>query len=181
VRHSLPMAHPQLASLESGLAGVRDAPNAQGRVELVVRRPAEEQREILAEASLDTTVGLVGDRWSQDASPHADRQLTLMNARVAALVAQEPERWQLAGDQLFVDFDLSLENVPPGTRLRIGTAVVEVTSEPHRGCGKFASRFGVDALKFVNSKAGRELNLRGLNAKVVENGVVRPGDDIVRL
>jgi MOSC domain-containing protein YiiM len=105
-------------------------------------------------------------------------QITLMNARVASLVAADPGRRQLAGDQLFVDFDLSVANLPPGTRLTIGSATLEVSEQPHLGCGKFAARFGVDALKFVNSPVGRELNLRGLNARVVIGGPIRPGDPI---
>ena len=91
-----------------------------------------------------------------------------MNARAAALVAGDRERWPLAGDQLYVDLDLSGENLPPGTRLAIGSAVVEVTDEPHTGCKKFSARFGLDALEFVNSPEGRALNLRGINTRVVE-------------
>ncbi len=99
-----------------------------------------------------------------------------MNARAASLVAGDPERRALAGDQLYVDLDLSERNVPPGTRLRVGSALLEVTALPHRGCGKFTARFGVDAAKFVNSAVGRELNLRGINARVLEGGTVRVGD-----
>jgi MOSC domain-containing protein YiiM len=104
----------------------------------------------------------------------------VMNARSAALVAGARERWSLAGDQLYVDFGLGYGDLPPGTRLAVGSAVIEITAEPHRGCGKFAARFGVDALKFVNSAVGRELNLRGVNARIVEGGVVRAGDSIRR-
>jgi hypothetical protein len=125
----------------------------------------------------------VGDTWSTRASrrskdglAHPDMQINVMNARVIALVAQGRERWHLAGDQLFVDLDLSGENLPPGTRLAIGSAVIEVTPEPHTGCEKFLSRFGVDAMKFVNSPLGRQLNLRGINAKVVKPGVIRVRD-----
>jgi hypothetical protein len=148
-----------LATLEGGLDGVRRSPKDRGRVELIVRRPAENEREALAEATLDTDDGLVGDSWRRRGSaangdsPDRRRQLTLMNARAAALVAGDADRWQLAGDQLYVDLDLSCENLPPGTRLAAGSAIIEVTDLPHRGCGKFASRFGVDALKFV--KLGR--------------------------
>jgi MOSC domain-containing protein YiiM len=105
-------------------------------------------------------------------------QLTLMNVRSATLIAGAPDRRQLAGDQFFVDLDLSVENVPPGSRLKLGDATVEITEIPHRGCGKFSARFGVDALKFVNSEVGRELNLRGVNAKIIDGGVVRRGDAI---
>jgi len=101
-----------------------------------------------------------------------------MNARAAALVAGSRERWPLAGDQLYVDLDLGLANLPPGTRLYVGSAVIQVTAEPHRGCGKFSRRFGVDAMRWVNSAVGRELNLRGINARIVRPGTVRPGDPI---
>jgi hypothetical protein len=142
----------------------------------------------LQEGELDPVVGLVGDTWSSrsssrmpDGSPHPDMQLNIMNARVIALLAQSDDRWALAGDQLYVDLDLAEENLPPGTRLSIGSAVVEVTAEPHTGCGKFLERFGVDAQKFVNSSEGRRLHLRGINARVVTAGIVRVGDRIVKM
>ena len=108
--------------------------------------------------------------------PHPDMQLNIMNARVIALVAGSRDRWALAGDQLYIDLDLSADNLPAGTRLSIGSAIVEVTAVPHTGCGKFAARFGVDAVKFVNSPVGRQLNLRGINAKVIQPGTIRVGD-----
>jgi MOSC domain-containing protein YiiM len=167
--------------LIAGLDHIRSSPSDRGRVELIVRRPAEDQREILAAAELDTAVGLVGDRWHLGASPTNDAQLTLMNARLAQLVARTRERWPLAGDQLYVDFDLSLDNVPAGTHLTIGEAVVELTEVPHTGCAKFSARFGSEALKFVNKSPGRELRLRGANARVVTAGTVRVGDVVAKL
>jgi MOSC domain-containing protein YiiM len=172
--------HLDRATLEAGLPRVRQSPQDRGTVELIVRRPAIVERERVAEALLSTIEGLVGDNWSKRPDPHTDLQLTLMNARAAALVAGHPDRWQLAGDQLYVELDLSDENIPPGTRLLIGSAVIEISEEPHTGCGKFSARFGVDALKFVNSEVGRELHLRGVNAKVIADGVVRSGDLVVR-
>lgn len=171
------VAHLELAALENGVAGVRRSPKDDGRVELIIRRPAEGERELLDEATLDTEDGLVGDRWGLG-SRHKSAQLTLKNARFAAIVAGSPDRVPLAGDQLYVDFDLSGENIPPGTRLEIGTAVVEVSDVPHTGCRKYLDRFGKDALKFVNSPVGRELNLRGINTTIVVGGVVRTGDTI---
>jgi MOSC domain-containing protein YiiM len=168
--------HVESSTFEAGLAEVRRSPRDAGTVELIARRPAVDERELLSEAELDPAEGLVGDRWRVAGSPKADRQLTLMSARAAALVAGPRDRWSLAGDQLYVDFDLSDANAPPGTRLHVGSAVVEVTAEPHLGCGKFSRRFGRDALKFVNSQVGRELNLRGVNARVVTAGSVRKGD-----
>lgn len=175
--------HLSLAELEAGLEAIRGAPKDQGRLELIVRRPEVEEREALEEGVLDRVEGLVGDNWKRrgssltaDGSAHPEMQLNVMNARVIALLAQEKERWQLAGDQLFIDLDLSVENLPPGTRLALGQAVIEVTAQPHTGCAKFMARFGKEALKFVNSAEGKALRLRGLNARVVQAGAIRVGD-----
>jgi hypothetical protein len=175
--------HRSTTELEAGLEHVRLSPADGGRLELVVRRPAIGEREELAAGELDLAEGLVGDTWcvrpsraSVDGGPHPESQLNVMNSRMAALVAVEPARRSLAGDQLYVDLDLSQENLPAGTRLAIGSAVIEVTARPHTGCDKFVARFGVDAMRFVNSPTGRALRLRGLNARVVQAGTVRPGD-----
>jgi MOSC domain-containing protein YiiM len=172
--------------LEAGLAEILRAPAAEGIVELIVRRPAVDEREVLEEAVLDLDEGLLGDRWRATARSHGEtvstsNQLTLMSARVIALIAPDRERWPLAGDQLYVDLDLSPGNLPAGTRLALGSAVIEVTDEPHTGCSKFSGRFGSDAIRFVNSGAGRDLRLRGLNARVVGPGRVRAGDTIRKL
>jgi MOSC domain-containing protein YiiM len=172
--------------LRAGLAEIMASPAGEGTVELVVRRPSEGEREVLEEGLLDPAEGLVGDDWSdrndRRGRPHdPDTQLTLMNARAIALIAGERERWALAGDQLFVDLDLSVENLPVGTRLEVGSAVVEVTDILHTGCAKFTERFGSEAIKFVNKPPGRELRLRGMYARVVEPGTVRPGDPIRKL
>ena len=175
--------HLTMAELEAGLEEIRRSPRYQGVLQLIVRRPQTNQREVLAEGRLDLSAGLVGDSWGQrgnsrstDGSAHPDMQLNIMNSRVIALVAQDENRWQLAGDQLFIDMDLSEENLPPGTHLALGSAVIVVTDQPHTGCNKFMARFGLDALKFVNSAVGIELHLRGVNAKVVQPGVIRVGD-----
>jgi hypothetical protein len=176
------------ARFEAGLDTIRQAPADTGSVELIVRRPEVEGREVVDEAELDLVEGLVGDNWSTrgsrampDGSANPKAQLTVMNARLAQLVAGPRQEWSLAGDQLYVDFDLSKENIPPGTRLAVGSAVIEVTDEPHTGCAKFSARFGSDALRFINSPVGRELNLRGINARIVEAGLVRRGDAIRKL
>ena len=169
--------------LEAALDHIRQSPADEGVLELIVRRPRVGEREVLAEGELDLAEGLVGDSWSfrgssrtEDGSSHPDMQINLMSSRVVALVAGHPDRWCLAGDQLYVDLDLSAANLPPGTRLEIGSATLEVTAQPHTGCKKFVERFGLDAMKFVNSPVGRELHLRGINAKVVRPGTIRAGD-----
>lgn len=182
------MEHLSTAALEAGLDHVRDSPPDGGTVELIVCRPAVDERVVLDEGALVVDAGLAGDSWrargskrTADGSAHPDMQLTVMNARAALLVAQDPDRRQLAGDQLYVDLDIGVANLPPGTRLGLGSAVIEVTGQPHLGCVKFAARFGQDALRFVNSRAGRALRLRGLNARIVASGTVRPGDVIRKL
>src|SRR5690349_5450355 len=177
------ITHLTLAQLEAGLDHIRQAPKDAGAVELIVRRPATGAREVIERGDLDAVEGLQGDTWkvrassrTPDRSPHPDMQLNVMSARAIALVAQLRERWALAGDQLYIDMDLSEQNLPPWTKLALGTAVIEVTDQPHTGCGKFVERFGVDAMVFVNSPAGRSLRLRGLNARIVQPGTVRAGD-----
>jgi len=175
--------HLPMTELEAGLEEIRQSPRDGGELKLIVRRPELGAREELDTGELDVVEGLVGDTWrtrssrrTADGSPHPDMQLNVMNTRVVALVAQDPSRWALAGDQLFIDMDLSDANLPAGTRLALGGAVIEVTAEPHTGCAKFVSRFGVDAMQFVNSPLGRELHLRGINAKVISGGRIRVGD-----
>jgi MOSC domain-containing protein YiiM len=174
-----------LTRLEETLDHIREAPADGGRVELIVRRPAATEREVLTEAWLDVRDGLEGDNWCvrgssriPDGGPDREAQLTLMNARAAAAIAGEYERWPLAGDQFYVDLDLSQNNLPPGSRVQIGSAVIEFSEAPHTGCAKFSARFGVDALRFVNSPTGRKLRLRGANCRVVVAGTVLPGDTI---
>lgn len=181
------MGHRTAEELEVGLAAVRESPRDAGRLDMIVSRPAVGERQVRAEATLDLTDGLVGDSWRlrpssrmPNRAPHPDMQLNVMSTRVIALVAGDRSRWQLAGDQLFVDFDLSEVNVPPGTRLAIGSAVIEVTDQPHTGCGKFVERFGVAAMTLVNSPIGRALHLRGINAKVVRPGQIRVGDTVLK-
>jgi len=183
-----------VASTSGGAAGeqegllesVRAAPREVGLVELIVRRPAVDRREVVDEAELDLEAGLVGDNWlgrgrSGGRPANPDAQVTVMSSRAITLAAGGRDRWPLAGDQLYVDLDLSGENLPPGTRLAIGSAVLEVTAEPHTGCKKFAARFGLETLEVFSSPEGRRLNLRGINTRVVEPGTVRAGDAVRRL
>src|SRR5918999_2596626 len=180
--------HLTTEELAAGLDEIRRSPRDAGVLELIVRRPAVDEREVLEEGVLGLSEGLVGDTWqvrgssrTPDGSAHPEMQINIMNARVTALVAQERERWALAGDQLYIDMDLSKENLPAGSRIAIDSAVLEVSPLPHTGCHKFIARFGVDAMKFVNSPVGKELCLRGINAKVVQAGVVRLGSTAKKL
>jgi MOSC domain-containing protein YiiM len=181
--------HLTLEELEAGLDEIRRSPAGEGTVELIVRRPVVDERELVEEAELDLEEGLVGDSWhargsksAPDGLSNRDAQLTLMNARTVDLVAAgDRERWALAGDQFYVDFDISEANLPAGTQLALGTAVIEVTELPHTGCVKFSARFGNAAHRFVNTQEHRHLHLRGINARVVEPGTVRRGDAIRKL
>jgi hypothetical protein len=176
-----------MEQLEAGLEAIRVAPKDHGRLALIVRRPETEQREVVQQAELSLVEGLVGDNWKRrgssrtpDGSAHPELQLTMMNSRVTELVAQGHDRWSLAGDQLYIDLDLSTDNLPPGSRLAIGSAVIGITAYPHTGCRKFAARYGQDAVKFVNSDLGRGLRLRGVYAKVVRPGLIRVGDSVMK-
>jgi len=180
--------HLSMAELEAGLNIIRQSPSDQGLLKLIVRRPKTDKREIVNEAELNLEVGLVGDIWkvrgskaTPDGSANIEAQITLMNMRAIALLAQDESRWALAGDQLYVDFDLSEANLPAGTRIAIGSAILEVSSTPHTGCAKFSERFGKDALKFVNSPEGKQLHLRGINARVVQAGEIRVGDVVKKV
>ena len=180
--------HLSMAELEAGIEYIRQSPKDQGVLRMIVRRPTVDEREVLSEGTLDPQEGLVGDSWSVRASKHAQdgkpnlyAQITIMNARAIALLAQTEQHWPLAGDQLYVDFDLSDQNLPPGTRLAIGSAILEVSAEPHSGCKKFSARFGVEAMKFVNSPEGKQLHLRGINTKVIQVGAIRIGDTVKKI
>ena len=180
--------HLTLAELEAALPAALQSPKDNGTLDLIVRRPAVGRRDVLDAGELDLATGLIGDTWNirsstrtTDGSAHPDMQLNVMNSRVIDMIAGEKTRWGLAGDQLYVDFDLSEENVPAGTRLSIGSAVIEVTAQPHTGCAKFVQRFGVDAMKFVKSPQGRTLHLRGINARVVVPGRIQTGDRVKKV
>ena len=181
------MTHRTPEELEAGLAHVRDAPADGGALQLIVRRPRTDERETLDEGALNPEVGLVGDDWlargdssSDDGSANPLAQLTIMNSRVLEVIAGPVDRWPPAGDQLYVDLDLSENNLPAGTRLAVGEALLEVTAKPHTGCAKFTRRFGLAAMRWVNSATGRKLRLRGLYTRVVRPGTIRVGDRVTK-
>jgi hypothetical protein len=174
-----------MEELEARMPYILESPKQQGTLKMIVRRPNVDERESLDEAELSLTDGLVGDTWRKRGSRHTpdrsalmDAQITIMNARIISLIAQTEDRWSLAGDQLYADFDLSEDNIPAGTRLAIGSAIVEISAVPHTGCKKFSARFGVEAMKFVNSPEGKRLHLRGINTRVIQPGIIRVGDTI---
>jgi len=174
------MSDLRIAELREGRAFIMGSPRDLGRLEMVVRRPAVDEREVVTRARIEPGRGLVGDSWSSRRTPNPDAEVTVMNARCVALLAGDIDRWPLAGDQLFVDLDLSESNLPPGSRVLIGSVILEISAKPHRGCNKFAARFGDDALRFVNSEEGRAARLRGVNARVVSGGLVRTGDPVTK-
>lgn len=177
-----------MPELEAGLEYIRQSPRDNGTLKMIVRRPNEDAREVVESAEIDLYQGLIGDNWktrgskrTSDGSANPNAQITVTNVRAIHLMAREMDRYPLAGDQLYVDMDLSDDNLPPGTRLRIGSVVLEVSADPHTGCNKFSARFGVEALKFVNSPEGKRLHLRGINTRVVEGGILHVGDAVKKL
>lgn len=169
------MKHLTTEELENGLDEIIKSPKDNGVLKLIVCRPKTNEREILETGDLDVKKGLLGDRWGTKKA-NVNSQLTLMNSRAVDLLAQAKERWALAGDQLYVDLDLTDENLPHGTQLKVGEAIIEITPTPHNGCKKFVERFGLDAMKFVNSPIGKKYHLRGIYAKVIKSGAIRQGD-----
>jgi hypothetical protein len=174
--------------LETTLAALGASPHNNGTVEMIVARPDNGERTVLPRAEFSTVDGLIGDNWrargsrhTDDGSAHPEMQIAIMNSRTIQAIAQDRSSWPRAGDQLFLDLDLTAENLPPGQRLALGTAVLEITSVPHNGCQKFTERFGGDATRFVNSREGRQLRRRGVNAKVVQPGTIRVGDRVTKV
>lgn len=181
------MTHRTPEELDAGLARILDAPSDDGELRLIVRRPVEDERETLDEGVLDPESGLVGDCWAARGDPRSEdgkanvlAQLTVMSSRVLEVMAGPVDRWPLAGDQLYVDLDLSDANLPAGSRLAVGEAVLEVTAKPHTGCSKFTTRFGLAAMRWVNSETGMKFRLRGVNTRIVKPGAIRVGDRVTK-
>lgn len=187
VRHTAAMDTTTDRDLDIFLDDVRAAPRDAGSVVSIILRPGVDLREEVDEGILTVEDGLVGDDWrarasraSSDRYADANSQLTLMSTRVLAAICPDRSRWPLAGDQVLVDLDLSEENLPPGTRLTMGDAEVEVTPLPHTGCAKFSARFGSDALRWINNPTGRALRMRGMYVRVVRGGTIHVGDTVRR-
>ncbi|MEL6308623.1 MAG: MOSC domain-containing protein [Chloroflexota bacterium] len=177
-----------LEALESAFAQADPAPTDSGTVEMIICRPAHGERDELDSTTLDPEKGMIGDNWltrgsrhTEDGSANPEAQITLMNSRIIALLAKDRDDWAPAGDQFFVDFDLSQINMPTGQRFQLGEAILEVSATPHTGCAKFTERYGSAAIRFVNSKEGRSQNRRGINAKIITGGTVKKGDTIHKL
>jgi len=173
--------HRTTAELEEFLDHISASPSDGGPIEMIVRRPGEDERETVESGRLDRELGLVGDDWSRRGEPHPGTELTLINSRVLEAVAGDRDRWPLAGDQIVVDLDLSKDNLPAGTRLKVGDAEVEISPIPHTGCAKFAARYGREGLRFVNVGEGRERRFRGVYATVIEDGSFSIGDKITKV
>ncbi len=174
------VSHLTSEQIQAGMENVLGSPADGGPLVKIVRRPDMERREVVGEGVLDVDLGLVGDNWMARSTDPVG-QIAVMNSRFLSLIAQSEQRWELVGDQLIVDLDLSMENLPPGTQLAIGSAVLEIQEKPHTGCAKFSARFGLDALQFISTPSGRELRLRGVYARIVQSGTARAGDTVTKL
>ena len=182
------LPHLTFDELTSGLSEIRRSPADKGELKAIVIRPASDERISLTQCEISPELGIHGDNWAKgcwmslpDGMPHPDVQVAIMNARTISLIAQDENLWPIAGDNLYVDLNLSHDNLQAGQRLSLGSAVLEITEVAHNGCDKFAQRFGVDAVKFVNSNLGKNLRLRGIYARVVQAGVIRVDDVIEKL
>lgn len=182
------LVHLTADALQAGVAAIRQSPRDVGRLEAIVIRPVSNERRSLRRCELSAAQGAHGDRWAdgcwktlEDGRPHPDVQIAIINIRAIELIAAGRERCPWAGDNLYVDFDLSRASLQPGQRLAIGGSVLEITEPEHTGCAKFAARYGPAALAFVNSELGTALRLRGIYARVVQDGAVAVGDLIRRV
>ena len=167
-----------IENLEARWAQVEPSPLDNGSVALISRRPAPDQREALERATFTAEAGLLGDDWLRRHGDDIEAQITLMNSRVIQLLAGDKSRWAEAGDQLFVDLDISQDNLPPGARIQIGGVIMEISKRPHTGCTKFARRFGGHARKWTATETGERQRRRGVYAFVVQDGEVNVGDRI---
>jgi hypothetical protein len=175
-----PAHHMDTAALRAALAALPPAPKNQGTLALMVARGPGGERQLPAEVLLTPEGGMPGDRWAKDGRYGPQFQLATTRVDFARVVANG-QPLELHGDNLYVDLDLSAANLPPGTRLSVGSAVLEITAIPHNGCQKFAARFGLEATRFVNSKEGKRLHLRGIYARIVQPGVLAVGDPVAKL
>lgn len=166
--------------LETRLAELPPAPRDLGTLTLIVRRREGGTRELLERVALTPEEGLPGDAWGRRPPLNPEAQLAVIQTDIAELIANG-QPLPLFGDNLFLNLDLSRENLPTGSRLRVGAAVLEVTPKPHNGCAKFHARFGAAALRFASHPDRRHLNLRGIYLKVVEGGELAVGDAVMVL
>ena len=174
--------HLRLDELNAGLDTILEAPEDGGLIQMLIVRPADDERTTPDFVEVSAEEGTHGDHWSKGESRYEpDVQIAIMSSRVLDLVSGGRDRWPLAGDNIIVDMDLSQTNLVPGQKLEAGSAILEITEIPHRGCAKFSARFGADALRFVNLGRAAELRLRGVYARVVQPGQIAVGDQINKL
>lgn len=180
--------HKTMEELKAGLPEILKSPQDNGEVKAVVVRPGSCERNMVPSCDVSLEGGVLGDHWAKgcwkttdDGEPHPDVQICIMNSRCIELIAGDQSNWAPAGDNLFVDMDLSPENLPPGQRVAVGSAIIEITDTPHKGCQKFIDRYGRDACVFVNLGDGDKYKLRGIYARTFEAGTISVGDTFRKL
>jgi MOSC domain-containing protein YiiM len=180
--------HRSFAELQQGLPFILAAPQDDGVLRSIVERPSHGERLTPKASEVSLARGVHGDHWekgcwrtTEDGKPDPDVQICIMSARCIELIAGSIENWPPAGDNLFIDMDLTPANMPPGQRFAIGTALFEITGVPHNGCDQFIARFGRDAVLFVNTGDGKRLRLRGIYARVIKDGRIAAGDRVAKL
>ncbi len=168
-----------LADIAAAWRALEPSPRGAGTVELITLRLGGGRHECPARVAVSPELGVHGDRWSEKRGRNPGAQVTLMNARVARLLAADAAPLDVSGDNFLVDLDIGEEALPVGARLRIGAAIIEVSALPHAGCKKFRDRLGAAALDWVNAVSNQSLRLRGVNCRVIAAGEVAVGDPVI--
>ncbi|MFT5632095.1 MAG: hypothetical protein ACI9HB_003282 [Gammaproteobacteria bacterium] len=180
--------HVRLAECEDALSTILAAPKSGAIVEQLCLRPGFSERSFPELLELTVAGGIIGERWTKapwltlsDGTPDPRIQVSILSKRVMDLCWRDRENTHHPGDTMIVDMDLGVENLPNGTRLGIGSAVVEVSDKFNTACIKWQGRYGAESLRWLNLRKNRDYRLRGILCRIVQDGVVRLGDELARV